>query len=172
MILLRRMLTPAAAALTIACGGDGADRFAPMAVGAPVAEYSVRTMPDGVAAVGGASNPITLVNIWATWCAPCEREFPELQRLHTEYGPRGLRVLAVSIDRSSDDRVQAFVDERGVTFEIGRDPEGVVQTAFMTIGVPETFLVDADGILRWRKLGELPAGDAGLAAALEEVLDP
>lgn len=168
-----RLAVVAALVVSTACGGsDQPSRFAPIAIGAPVPDYSVRTLSGAMENVGGPFNPVTLVNVWATWCTPCEREFPELQRLHEEYGPRGLRVLAVSIDRAPDAAVAAFVDERLATFAIGRDPEGRVQTSFMTIGVPETFLVDANGDLRWRKLGELPEGDVGLASALESLLDP
>lgn len=173
MSVLRYLTSAAAVAFAVACGGDDtSSRFAPMDIGAPVPEYSVRTLADDVASVGGSSNPVTLVNVWATWCAPCEREFPELQRLHEEYGQRGLRVLAVSIDRAPDATVEAFAAERMATFDIGRDPEGRVQTAFMTIGVPESFLVDANGQLRWRMLGELREGDAGLEAVLEDLLEP
>ncbi|HEX5830954.1 MAG TPA: TlpA disulfide reductase family protein, partial [Gemmatimonadaceae bacterium] len=97
-------------------------------------------------------------------------EFPELRRLHELYGARGLRVLAVSIDQGADPGVAAFAREHAATFTIGRDPEGRVQDAFQTIGVPETFLIAADGTLLWRRVGELRRNDAELAAALERVL--
>lgn len=154
------------------CGeGEMANRFAPLEVGSPVPELAVRTLAGDTARVGGGGEgPVTLLNVWATWCAPCEREFPELQRLQEAHGPEGLRILAISIDTGEDQPVADFAAERGATFIIGRDPRGVVQERFMTIGVPETFLITADGRLAWRKLGELPEHDPALAAKLAELL--
>ncbi|HLV25989.1 MAG TPA: TlpA disulfide reductase family protein [Gemmatimonadales bacterium] len=160
------------AAFTTACGnGEMAARFAPLDVGSPVPVLAVRTLSGDSAHVGGDA-PVTLLNVWATWCTPCEREFPELQRLHEAHAPQGLRILAVSIDTGNDQAVADFAAERGATFLIGRDPEGRVQDRFMTIGVPETFLITADGRLAWRKLGELPEHDPALAEKLAELLEP
>lgn len=169
---MRRLIQVGLGALLLAaCGeADSTSRFAPLGVGLPVPAYATRTLTGDSAHVGGDA-PVTLLNVWATWCTPCEREFPELQRLHESYAPRGLRILAVSIDRAADDAVAGFVAERGATFIIGRDPEGRVQDRFMTIGVPETFLIGPDGTLLWRKLGELPPDDPELIAKLEEVLE-
>lgn len=154
---------------TAACdANDPSSRFAPLNVGSPVPGYSVRTLSGDSAHVGG-EQPVTLLNVWATWCTPCEREFPELQRLHEAHSANGLRILAVSIDLGSDQAVADFAAERGATFLIGRDPEGRVQDRFMTIGVPETFLIDADGRLAWRKLGELPEHDPALLQKLKEL---
>lgn len=166
---MRQLACLTTALLLAACVAAGDDRFAPIEVGAPVPAYATRTLQGDTVHVGGAG-PVTLVNVWATWCTPCEREFPELQRLHERYAPRGLRVLAVSIDQGSDAAVERFVAERGATFAIGRDPAGWIQQRFMTIGVPETFLVGADGTLLWRRLGELVAQDSVLERQLERAL--
>lgn len=156
--------------LLAGCGGEhAATRFEPLRVGRPAPAYAVRTFDGDSARVGDAA-PVTLLNVWATWCVPCQQEFPELQRLHEAYGARGLRVLAVSIDQGADPGVAAFVREHAATFTIGRDPAGRVQDAFQTIGVPETFLIAADGTLLWRRVGELRRNDAELAAALERAL--
>jgi thiol-disulfide isomerase/thioredoxin len=171
-----RVVAASLVALLAACtGGDGAggERFRPLAVGEPVPGYAARTLGGDSARVGPESGaPLTLVNVWATWCVPCRKEFPELERIQQAYADRGLRVLAVSIDRGDeDDDVRRFVEEMGATFEIGRDPEGRIQDRFQTIGVPETYLVSADGRLLWRRVGELPANDPGLAKAIEQASD-
>ena len=165
-----------------ACHGRPADersavgepeRFQPLATGQPAPAYAVRTLSGDTVHVGaaalGAAGP-TLLNVWATWCIPCQREFPELQRLHERYGARGLRVLAVSVDRGGDDKVAAFVRDHGATFTIGHDPDAQVQERYQTMGVPESFLIAADGTLLWRRVGELPASDPTLAAAVEQAL--
>ncbi len=162
-----------------ACGGDGnrgdaggrGERFQPLAVGAPAPAYAVRTLDGDTIRVGGgpgagSDGVPTLLNIWATWCGPCKREFPELERIHRAHSAAGLRIVAVSIDLGDDAPVASFVREHGATFAIGRDVTGTVQERFQSIGVPESYLIAADGTLLWRHVGELPAHDAGLLAAL------
>lgn len=154
-------------------GGARAERFRPLQVGAAVPAYAVRTLegdtvrvgPAGAGAADATAGPV-LLNVWATWCAPCQREFPELERLHQAHSGAGLRIVAVSIDRGDDEAVEAFAREHGATFTIGRDPTGTVQDRFQTMGVPESYLIGSDGTLLWRHVGELPAEDAELAKAL------
>jgi len=154
-------------ALSFAACGGAKDRFRPLMAGDPAPRYAARTLAGDSARVGGSGEPLTLLNVWATWCAPCRAEFPELEQLHQEYAARGLRVLAVSIDDGGDDAVQRFVRDQDAHFTIGRDPRGEVQRDFQTIGVPESFLIARDGKLVWRHFGALPGG----AAELRRVID-
>lgn len=167
----------AAALLMAGCaGGDasgekgaGAERFRPLSVGAPVPAYAVRTLAGDTVRVGPAGQGDgvpTLLNVWATWCGPCKREFPELERIHRAHAAGGLRIVAVSIDLGEDAPVADFVREHGATFTIGRDVSGTVQDRFRSIGVPESYLIAADGTLLWRHVGELPAEDSTLREAL------
>lgn len=115
-------------------------------------------------------NPV-LLNVWATWCHPCRDEIPVLQALHERFGPAGLRVVGVSIDaagRTAD--IGTFVREYGVTYPIWHDPDQRVMPAFSVIGVPTTVLIDAAGRVRWRKTGEVKAGDAILEAVIDSAL--
>lgn len=174
-------------------GGSTSARFRPLLVGSPVPEYSVATLAGDTIRIGTAATttaiatptsssaalptaataappaaPLTLINIWATWCTPCRREFPELERLHREYSGRGLRVVAVSVDGGDDSGVRDFVATQGATFTIARDPRGLIQQRFRSFGVPESYLIDANGTLLWRQVGELRASDSTLHAILEQ----
>lgn len=143
------------------------------AVGRPVAPFVVATLgADSVRVGGKAPQPVTLVNVWATWCGPCKAEFPELQALHSLYWARGLRVLAISIDSDGDAEVAASAKAMGATFLIGRDPADEVRGRFGAVGIPETWLVSEDGKLLWRHSGAIPAGDPGARAAIEAALAP
>jgi thiol-disulfide isomerase/thioredoxin len=171
----RRLIVMAAgigavASATAGCtSGEAGERFRPLAIGEPAPEYVVRTLAGDSARVA-EGEPITLVHIWATWCIPCEEEFPDIERLQREFGPRGVRVLAVSIDNGSDDGVREFVRRHGATFDIGRDPEGSVKRTFQAVGVPASYLVGSDGRLLWRHVGALPKGGAPERAAIEAAL--
>ncbi len=152
-------------------GTDSAAAFAPASIGAPAPAFAVATLSgDSVRVGGSARQPVTLVNVWATWCGPCKAEFPELQALHTTYGPRGLRVVAVSIDTDGDTVVAASATSMGATFLIGRDPADQVRGQFAAVGIPETWLISADGRLLWRHSGAIPAGDASVRAAIDAAL--
>ena len=137
------------------------------AVGDAVPAFAVATIGGDSARIGGAARqPVTLVNVWATWCGPCKAEFPELQALHTTYASRGLRVLAISIDTDGDAEVAASASSMGATFAIGRDPADQLRGQFAAVGIPESWLVSADGTLLWRHSGAIPAGDPAVRAAI------
>jgi len=95
---------------------------------------------------------------------------PGLQELHERYGDR-VRVVGVSIDRpGSSAQIRGFLEDVGVGFEILHDPEERIVRSFTTIGVPETFLIDAEGTVRHRWVGQYaPLSDENVAI-LEGVL--
>jgi thiol-disulfide isomerase/thioredoxin len=149
--------------------GDSNEAFRPIAVGELVPEYAVRTLEgDSVRVAPG--EPVTLLHVWATWCGPCQQEFPEIEALQQEFGSRGLRIVAVSVDEGNDDPVRAFAREKGATFEIGRDPSGTVRRLYQGIGVPESYLISSDGRLVVRQFGAIPAGAKAMREAIEKAL--
>ncbi|MEO5579911.1 MAG: TlpA disulfide reductase family protein [Gemmatimonadaceae bacterium] len=148
------------------------ERFKPIAVGDAVPAYSVRTLAGDTARVGtGTPQPLTLLNVWATWCVPCLKEFPDLERIHRDYGPRGLRVLAVSVDAGSDDaKIREFISVHKSTFLIGHDPDGKIRDGYQSLGIPESYLISPDGKLLFRNPGAFPEGAANVRAAIEAAL--
>lgn len=98
----------------------------------------------------------TLVNFWATWCAPCVREMPLLQELADRY-PDRLHVVGIAIDEPG--KVGAFVERLGIDYPIliGTSDVRATQTRFGNPNgmLPYSVLIDAKGIVRWRHLGEL-----------------
>jgi thiol-disulfide isomerase/thioredoxin len=122
---------------------------------------SLRTLTDG---------RVTLVNIWATWCIPCRAEMPAMEELYRELGPRGLRIIAVSIDDGSPKDVEAFVRELGLTFEMLHDKSGDIQRVFQTTGVPESFLLDKQGVIVKKVIGEHRWGSESNQRIVAELL--
>lgn len=97
---------------------------------------------------------VVLLNIWATWCGPCRVEMPSIEALHRELGPRGLKVVAVSIDvPGKEQEIRDFMAEFGLTFEIVFDSTGMIKSQYRTTGVPETFIIARDGTIRKKIIG-------------------
>lgn len=111
---------------------------------------------DSVSLHQAGEGKVTLINIWATWCIPCRAEMPAMEQLYKELGPRGLRIIAVSIDDGDPRDVASFVQDLGLTFDILHDQSGDIQRVYQTTGVPESLLLDKDGVIVKKVIGEHP----------------
>ncbi|MCO6392633.1 redoxin family protein [Aliihoeflea aestuarii] len=95
---------------------------------------------------------VTLVNLWATWCAPCREEMPALNELQDEMGGETFEVVAVNVDTGDDEKPTAFLDEIGVA-SLGYYRDNTLgifnelRRRNLALGLPVTLLVDADGCL-------------------------
>lgn len=149
------------------------DELFPVTVGSRAPDFSATTI-DGVPVTKTANDyrgDVVLLNIWATWCVPCRTEMPSIQALHDRFAARGLKVVAVSIDNAgSADAIRRFRDEYGLTFEILHDPSGEIQRHYQTTGVPETFVIGRDGVIRKKVIAaanwDSPANQALFAQLL------
>jgi thiol-disulfide isomerase/thioredoxin len=116
---------------------------------------------------------VVLLNVWATWCGPCRIEMPSMQRLEEQLGPKGLKIVAVSVDVAGmENAINAFTEDMKLSFEILHNPAGDIQRIYQTTGVPETFIIGRDGRLRRRVIGadtwDSPANVAYLERLLAE----
>jgi cytochrome c biogenesis protein CcmG, thiol:disulfide interchange protein DsbE len=143
--------------------------FHPLRTGDTVPAYAAPTLAGDTVRVA-AGGPLTLVNVWATWCTSCREEMADLEALHRDFGARGLRVVAVSVDEGDASRVRRFVEHEKLTMPIALDPAGRIQQLYSVVGVPETFLVGADGRLVWRQAGGLHDDPAAARAAVERAI--
>ncbi|HEX8574298.1 MAG TPA: TlpA disulfide reductase family protein [Allosphingosinicella sp.] len=113
-----------------------------------------------------------LVNLWATWCAPCVAEMPTLDALAEREGER-LEVLTVSQDLNGRDKVEAFFDKRGYRrLETWLDPEMALMAALKVDTLPTTILYDAQGRELWRVTGMEDWESGRAALLLREGLSP
>lgn len=136
-----------------------------------ISDVTFETMDGETIALAERSGEVLLVNFWATWCAPCRKEIPDLIDLQDELGPRGLTVVGVSMDQQGAEDVTPFLDDYAINYPIVLDPEATLEDTFGSIyGLPMTFVVGPEGRIRYQILGALPADEVRphLTALLDE----
>jgi cytochrome c biogenesis protein CcmG, thiol:disulfide interchange protein DsbE len=140
--------------------------------GTPAPEYSGRTLDGETISLADLQGQVVVLNVWATWCGPCVREMPALERLHRAYEGRGVRVVGASIDRGgAASAIRRFLDTHDITFTILHDPDQIVTRQFRTLGVPETFLIGRDGKIAHRWFGEFDPMAPEAVEQVERVLE-
>jgi thiol-disulfide isomerase/thioredoxin len=104
--------------------------------------------------LSGFRGKTILLNIWATWCAPCRKEMPALERLQAKLGGPAFEVVALSIDRGGATAVKSFYEELGIKdLRVYVDATAQAPSEFNAIGLPTTLLIDAQGREIGRKVG-------------------
>ena len=164
----RRLSITVAAALALGCSREPAQR---VVIGEPAPRYAATTLAGDSASTAALAGKVVLLNVWATWCAPCRAEIPYLQSLYEQHRADGLEIVGVSVDaRGQESAITDFAKEFRMTYPIWRDPDERVQSLYMALGVPSSYLIDRAGILRWRRLGTIRASDTTLTQALAAAL--
>ena len=167
---IQRVVTTAYVIALASCAkNDG--KPGEVAVGKPAPPYTATRLEGGLVSIAEQRGKVVLLNVWATWCAPCREEIPYLQSLHTEHHARGLEVIGVSVDASgSSESIRSFRKDFGMEYPIWLDPDERVQQLFLALGVPASYLIDREGVLRWKHLGTVRATDTTFTRALTEAL--
>ena len=157
------------AAIGLAALGCGEARR--VEVGHPAPRYVATTLAGDSASTAALTGKVVLLNIWATWCAPCRQEIPFLESVYKKHAADGLEIVGVSVDaRGQDAEIREFAKEFGMTYPIWRDPDERVQSLFLALGVPASYLIDRSGVLRWRRLGVVDETDSTFTRALQDAL--
>lgn len=95
-----------------------------------------------------------LLNLWATWCAPCRKEMPHLDRLQAELGSKNFEILALNLDRNGIDKAKAFLDKIGIkALKFYADPTAKAGIDLKAIGMPTTIFINRDGLEIGRLVG-------------------
>jgi thiol-disulfide isomerase/thioredoxin len=164
----------AAAATAATAAAPSAPPPAPgLPIGGPAPDYRAVTLDGKPAALAELRGAPVLINVWATWCEPCRHELPALDAVRARFAPRGLRVIAASVDRERPrDQVAKLARRLGRGLEVWHDPDDRASAAFGVTTLPATLLFDAGGVLVWRRDGAIAAGDRALEAAIEAALKP
>jgi cytochrome c biogenesis protein CcmG/thiol:disulfide interchange protein DsbE len=111
-----------------------------------------------------------LLNIWASWCLPCRIEMPAIQRVYERHRDDGLVVVGLNVtSQDSQAAAQAFAHQFGITFPIALDRDGLASDRYELMGLPSTYFIDREGIIRDVIIGG-PMSEAVMLADVEELL--
>ena len=123
--------------------------------GSKAPQFTARNIvTDSLVTLDHYRGKVVLLNIWATWCLPCRTEMPSIERLHRRLQGTDFRVVAVSVDVGDRKVVADFVREMGLTFEVLQDRSTAIQQIYQTTGVPESFVIDRDGVIVKKEIGD------------------
>ena len=140
-------------------GGDAPTSIpARAAVGQLAPSFSADTSDGKTLTLDELRGTPVALNFWATWCAPCRAEMPELQSAVTRYADQGLVVLGIDASESAE-QVEAYMDDLALTFPSVIDPDGSIAILYGVYAFPTTIWLDAEGIVRIRHLGALTKDD-------------
>lgn len=141
--------------------GEGEDT-----VGRPAPTSDYTTFDGEEASVADYAGTPMVVNFFASWCVPCVREMPAFEQVHQDLGDQ-VAFVGVNV-QDSETEGQAIVDDTGITYDVGRDPDGSLLASFGGVAMPTTVLVDADGTIVRVLSGATTAEE--LRAAIDEDL--
>lgn len=129
-------------------------RLAPLQESIPAPDFVLENMDEEKVSLKEFRGKVVLINFWATWCPPCRREMPSMERLYQKINGDNFTVLAIN-QMEAEDLVFAFTGqlEIDLTFTILFDKDSSVSQAFNVKGLPTSYLIDKKGNIRYRAIG-------------------
>jgi thiol-disulfide isomerase/thioredoxin len=114
-------------------------------------------------------NGVRLIHFWASWCVPCREEFPALQRLHEDFNSKGLTILAIAADNKN--AVSNYVLQHDINLPVVIDQYGKAMFDYKVKALPSTYLVDKEGMIRFRANGHVRWDRAETRQLLEKIIN-
>lgn len=121
--------------------------------GQPAPDFELPLVDGNVVRLSDYQGKIVFLNIWATWCGPCQEEMPSMERLYQQLKDQPFEILAVSIDAQGLPTVAPFVKEYKLSFPVLIDRQNNIGRLYKATGVPETFIIDKNGIIVSKVIG-------------------
>ncbi|MET0389836.1 MAG: TlpA disulfide reductase family protein [Polyangiales bacterium] len=112
---------------------------------------------------------VVIVDFWATWCAPCREELPELEKFHKKYGPKGLAIVGVSVDKEASG-IKGFLEKLKISFPVVHDAGHTVSEKYSPPKMPSSYIVDRKGIVRYVHGGYRSGDAAEFEKQIQELL--
>ena len=133
-------------------------------------DFNLDLLGGGQVTLSDLRGQAVMINIWASWCPPCREEMPAIQKVYEDYREQGLLVLAVNTThQDTEAAAAAFVDEFCLTFPVPLDRTGSVSNRYQLRGLPSTYFVDRQGVIRSVVVGG-PMSESLIRTKVQEIL--
>ena len=158
--------------MLVPLGGDDAELDSEVVGGHPLygeaaPEIDLETLDGERITLSSLRGRPVLINFWATWCTPCREEFDLMIEAYAEHAGADLEILGIIHDDAAEG-ARAFAADKGADWPMLLDPDDVAWNAYLGLGMPTSFFVDAEGIVRAFSLGGFT--EEGLVRQLETIL--
>ncbi len=125
-------------------------------IGEAAPDFTLNMLDGSTLTLADLNGDVTALNFWASWCAPCEDELPDFQTVWEEYQDQGITFVGIAI-QEDEAEVQEMLSHFGITYPQGMDPTQQIALTYGVTGVPETFVLDADGNVAYIHIGPVSA---------------
>jgi cytochrome c biogenesis protein CcmG/thiol:disulfide interchange protein DsbE len=129
-------------------------KYEPLTVGMAAPDFSLPDIEGKTVRLSDYRGKVVFVNFWATWCKPCKEEMPSMEILWENFKSEDFVMLAISMDRVTTKKdIPPFIESMNLTFPILTDSWGQTDKRYKLMGVPETYIIDQNGVLREKVIG-------------------
>jgi peroxiredoxin len=134
-------------------------------------EFSLKTLEGGSVNLADLKGKVVMVHFWATWCPPCVEEIPTLDRLYRSMTGKDFVMLAVNEDESGAGPVASFLQQNKLSLPVLLDPGSNVARLYGTYKLPETYIVDRQGVVRYKAIGPRDWADPSSIQVLQNIIE-
>ncbi len=169
----------ACVSLLISCSNDAEKQEQPQTnqptmqtkaeVGKPAPDFTLTDLDGKEWHLNDLKGKVVFLNFWATWCQPCVEEMPAMETLNKRLAIAPFKMITI-LSNDRPEFAQKMVQRVGATFPVLIDPNSIVGDQYGLTGVPETFIIDADGIVREKFIGPRPWDSQGALDMLGQYL--
>jgi len=143
--------------------------LAPGAHAADAAPSFELATDNGTVSLADLKGKVIYLDFWASWCPPCRKSFPWMNRMEQHYGNKGLAIVAVNLDKNRE-LANTFLKDLPAKFTIAYDPEGKVAESYQVGGMPSSYIIDRNGNIAAVHLGFRHEDESKLEKAIREAL--
>ncbi|HEY4743975.1 MAG TPA: TlpA disulfide reductase family protein [Desulfuromonadaceae bacterium] len=157
-------------AVMTACNRNQVNKAAMPVENSPAPEVVVNSLQGAPLKLSDLKGKVVLLNFWATWCPPCRSEIPSMMKLNAAMAGKPFQMVAISIDEGGRPAIESFFQTSGFTLPTYIDPDNRAAKTYGITGVPETFVIDKQGVIVKKVIGPLEWDSPEVAAFLEQLM--
>jgi len=157
-------------AVMTACNRNQANKTAMPVENSPAPEVVVNSLQGAPLKLSDLKGKVVLLNFWATWCPPCRSEIPSMMKLNAAMAGKPFQMVAISIDEGGRPAIESFFQTSGFSLPAYTDPDNRAAKTYGITGVPETFIIDRQGVIVKKVIGPLEWDSPEVAAFLEQLM--